>query len=122
MSKRAKKKTYRRRCTECPTIFITHISRKITCCPKCSAERQNRLNRELESRIQARKGLRSRYVYPYRGERYKKPVVVVPESKKKEIGCLRCDEMFTSEGPWNRLCEKCVEEIDKYNESLAEGF
>jgi hypothetical protein len=39
------------------------------------------------------------------------------EARSKRIGltqrtCLRCDRVFPSEGPYNRLCKTCLESLN----------
>jgi len=36
-----------------------------------------------------------------------KPQLLKTKKKKKKRRCLRCDQHFKSEGPWQRLCPEC---------------
>jgi hypothetical protein len=44
-------------------------------------------------------------------------------SKKNKLtqrDCLRCDQAFASEGPFNRLCKRCLEYLNSASTPMEE--
>lgn len=37
----------------------------------------------------------------------KSPYRIAERHRQAERACLACDRVFTSNGPWNRICPKC---------------
>lgn len=51
------------------------------------------------------------------GNYIKKPKLSELEKPSKRK-CLNCNQMFESEGPWNRICEPCKNEPHNFSKRM----